>query len=65
MRCYVAPSAASAEICKNITLQGWKVKETEASADVVSDQIPILRATGPIIKYFSALDGNEKKSLLF
>lgn len=56
---------ASVEICKNITLQGCREKETEASADVVSDQIPILRATGPIIMEFSALDGNEKKSLLF
>lgn len=49
MRCHVAPSVAPVEICKNITLQGCREKETEASADAVSDQIPILRATGPII----------------
>lgn len=56
---------ASAEICKNISLQGCWEEETEAPADLVSDQIPILRATRPIIMELSALDGNEKKSLLF
>lgn len=56
---------APVEICKNITLQGCREEETEAPADVVSDQIPILRATRPIIMDFSALDRNEKKSLLF
>lgn len=59
----------SVEIFKNITLQGCGEEEATASADVVSSQIAILlvlfQTHEQIISKPPALDGKEKKSLLF
>lgn len=55
----------SAEIFESITLQGCSEEERKASAGVVSTQIAILLVLEWIITEFAALDGKEKKALLF